>query len=407
VLTAGVLSSFATVPTQGPIVGIFNQPMRDDLGWSATTISFGFVVGSFSGGFLSWAIGGILDRHGARVVSSVAGLIIALCMVGLATVQQPWHFWIAFGVARSVSASGAQLSTMVSVASWFVRKRGRAVGIIGTGQRLGQAVMPIPIFLIMQAYGWREAWVVLAALVVVMLVIPGGTLLRRRPEDHGLLPDGERSADGSTEALLAGAATAELTWTLAEAKKTRTLWLLIVAQGGVILCLNATNLHITAHLQDQGISFGLAVTATTIFAATSALTTLPWGLALERVHTRYVGLFATGLLSVAMVIAVVANSFPLAVAFAVIYGVAIGAWTVTSRLLFANYFGRRHFGSIRGFAAPIMVTANPLGPLLAGYIRDTTGSYDVAFAFFAVVFVVAFFAFLLATPPKKPAPAMP
>ena len=411
VLTAGVFSAFAAVPTQGPIVGIFLTPIRDDLGWSALSISLGFVCGSVSGGIFSWTIGGLLDRRGARGVTAVAGVIIASCMVGLSVMTEPWQFWLFFGLARGVAASG-QLATMVSLASWFVRRRGRAVGILGAGQRLGQTVMPLSIFAIMAAFSWREAWLVLAVVVLVLLTVPSLTLIRRRPEDFGLRPDGERPAperaalERSVDAPSAFAAGVEETWTLREAKRTRALWLLMAAQGGVVLGINATNLHITAHFQDQGVSAGLAVTATTIFAGTSAVSTLPWGFVMEHVHTRYIGLFATAAFAVAMVVAILGHSFPMAVLFALIYGVALGAWTVTSRMMFANYFGRRSFGSIRGFAAPFMMLVNPLGPLAAGFIRDSRGGYDLAFMIFGGVFVMTFVAFFLATQPRRPEPSL-
>ncbi len=273
------------------------------------------------------------------------------------------------------------------------------IGMIGTGQRTGQALLPLPILAIMLAFGCREAWLALAGLVVLLLIVPSAVLVRRRPEDYGVLPDGELPAGELAEGEELGDAVEE-TWTLAEAKRTKTLWALMVAQGGVVLCVNAVNLHVTAHFQDK-ISVELAVTATTIFAAAAALSTLPWGFVMERIHVRYVGLTATGLLFTAMLIAASADTFGGAVAFALAYGLGLGAWTVTSRLLFANYFGRRSFGSIRGFAAPIMVLVNPAGPLFAAYVRDTTGTYSAAFAVFAVVIAVSFAAFLLAVPVRK------
>ncbi|MEE8477815.1 MAG: MFS transporter, partial [Gemmatimonadales bacterium] len=225
VVVAGVFSSFAVVPTQGPIVGLFVQPVRDDLGWSATAISLGFVAGTLAGGFFSWSIGGLLDRRGARMINVVSGFIIAAAMVGLSLMTSPWHFWLFFGIARGVSASGSQLSTMVSLASWFVRKRGRVVGLIGTGQRFGQAVLPLPIFAIMVAFSWREAWLVLAGIVVLLQVVPSALFVRRRPEDYGLLPDGQPLGDGDAQ-MEAFGDDVEETWTLQEAKRTRTLWLL-------------------------------------------------------------------------------------------------------------------------------------------------------------------------------------
>ncbi len=257
----------------------------------------------------------------------------------------------------------------------------------------------------MLAFGWREAWLALAGLVVLLLMVPSGVLVRRRPEDYGVLPDGELPAGELAEGEELGDSVEE-TWTLAEAKRTRTLWALMVAQAGIVLAVNAVNLHITANFQDK-IAVELAVAATAIFAATAALSTLPWGFVVERIHVRYVGLAAAGLLFAAMLIAIAADTFLGAVAFALAYGLGLGAWTVTSRMLFANYFGRRSFGSIRGFAALFMVAVNPAGPLFAAYVHDSTDSYRAAFAAFAVVFAVTFAAFLVAVPVRKQAVGPP
>ena len=405
VLLAGVLGSFATVATQGPIMGIFFRPIQEDLGWSALTLSGGFVGGTIAGGLASPWVGRLLDRRGGRAVIVTAGAVIALCMVGLWLMTEPWHFWLLFGAARGSAVGGVSLGTMVGLASWHVRRRGRVIGMIGTGQRAGQALLPLPILAIMLAFGWREAWLALAGLVVLLLIVPSGVLVRRRPEDYGILPDGELPAGGPAGGEELGDSVEE-TWTLAEAKRTRTLWALMVAQAGVVLAVNAVNLHITANFQDK-IAVELAVTATAIFAATAALSTLPWGFVVERIHVRYVGLAAAGLLFTAMLIAIGADTFLGAVAFALAYGLGLGAWTVTSRMLFANYFGRRSFGAIRGFAGPIMVAVNPAGPLFAAYVRDSTDSYSAAFAAFAVVFAVTFVAFLVAVPVRKRAAGPP
>jgi MFS family permease len=401
VLLAGAFSSFAMVPTQGPIVGIFNQPMRDDLGWSATDISLAFVIGSVSGGFISSMTGRVLDRRGPRLVSVIAGIIVATAMVAISRMTEPWHWWVLFGIARATAASGAQLATLVGLASWFVRKRGRVVGLLGVGQRGGQFLMPLPLVGIMAMSTWREAWIVLAVVVIVLQVLPSAALYRHRPENYGLLPDGAEAPPDAGD----GAAKVEVvehSWTLSQAKRTRTLWLLIFAQGGVILCLNATNLHAAAHLQDRGLSLLQAGMVTTIFAGASLLTVLPWGFALERFHVRTLGLISTAMLVGAMVMVSIADSFAIAALFGLTYGIAIGAWTVVSRMLFANYFGRRNFGTIRGFAAPLMAIVNPAGPLLAAWFRDTRGEFDLAFYFFAGVFAMSFVAFLLATPLKNP-----
>ena len=102
-------------------------------------------------------------------------------MIGLASMTQVWHFWGLFGLARGTAAAGAQLATMVALASWFVKKRGRIVGLLGVGQRVGQVIMPIPILAIIVTLGWREAWLALAGFAFLAIVIPSAIYMRRRP----------------------------------------------------------------------------------------------------------------------------------------------------------------------------------------------------------------------------------
>ncbi len=402
IMTASMLNAAASVPMQGPILGVFVRPMQDELGWSATFIGVGFALGSGVGGISSVWVGRVLDRRGARGVTVVSGMILVGCMVGLAAMTQIWHFWGLFGLARGTAAAGAQLGTMVALASWFVRKRGRVVGLLGVGQRTGQFIMPLPIVAIMTWLGWREAWLALAGFAFLALVLPSAAYMRRRPEDYGLLPDGRQPAQDVQMGQVSEEAGEEL-WSLAEARRTVTLWALIVAQAAVVLAVNATNLHITAHLQDKGLSQNQAATALTVYLGVAMLSVFGWGLLMERVHTRYLALTAVMLYFTAMVLAVAVNSFPTAVAFSLVFGSALGVWTVVSRMMFANYFGRRSFGTIRGFAAPIMAGVSMVGPIFAGRVWDVTGSYNLSFTIFAGVFGVAFVAFALARPVTKQA----
>ena len=400
IVTASMFSAAASVPMQGPIMGVFQRPIQDDLGWTSTSISIGFAIGSGMGGIGSIWVGRILDNRGARGVTVISGAIIVGCMIGLASMTQVWHFWGLFGLARGTAAAGAQLATMVALASWFVKKRGRIVGLLGVGQRVGQVIMPIPILAIIVTLGWREAWLALAGFAFLAIVIPSAIYMRRRPEDYGLMPDGQHAVENLPTNSVSESAGEEL-WTLAEAKRTKTLWALIIGQAAVILAVNATNLHITASFIDNGLTQSAAVTATTIYLAVAALSVFGWGLVMEHVHTRLLAVISVALYFVSMILAIAANSFLIAVFFSLAYGSALGVWTVVSRMLFANYFGRKSFGTIRGFAAPIMSGVSMIGPIFAGLIRDFTDDYDFAFWVFSLVFVIALIAFSVAKPVSK------
>ena len=210
----------------------------------------------------------------------------------------------------------------------------------------------------------------------------------REPEDAGA-GEGSRGRLGISRSHLA------------EAKRTRAFWLLLFF---VIVERFALGFDQPAHgrnFEDRGLPMGLAVSTLSIFAATSALTGLPWGFAFEHIHVRFGAMMMSGLLVLSMVVLIVADNYLLAVTFALLFGLAIGAGNIVEQLLWADYFGREHLGAIRGFGAPFRI-ASPTGPVLTGLLFDWTGSYTVPFTVFAVIFSIMTVAMFFATPPEKP-----
>ena len=297
-----------------------------------------------------------------------------------------------------------QLATSVVIANWFIRKRGRAVAIRGSGARLGHAVMPLMIFAVMAVSSWRYAYASLAGMSVLLLIAPAAVFMRRRPEDLGLQPDGEERRESDLSSGSGPRRWPEVSLTLREAIHTRALWLIIVTVGAGLFAMGAVNLHMIANFQDQGISAGKAVSVTSVFAATSAASMVPLGLLMERLHVRYGTMLVAGILMVAMIIVIKADTYPLAMLFGVVFGVGGGGWVVVQSLLFADYFGRHHLGAIRGFAAPITGSFSTLGPVVAGLVRDVSGSYTPAFLAFMGLFALMIVAMALAVPPQRQAP---
>ena len=407
IVGAAMVATFASAPMFGPVLGVFVKPMGDDLGWSRATIALAFTIGTLAGTLLSAAVGAYLDRHGARGIMIISGMVVAGCLLGMALMTEPWHHWVAFGGGRAIAIAGTQFGTTIAVANWFIRRRGRAMGFAGAGLRIGQAVLPMMLYAIIATWTWRHGFVALAALALVFIVVPSAVYIRRRPEDMGLYPDGippEAAPVGGGGGSQANARRGiEESWTLREAIRTRALWLVVLATGGTLFVNGSVNLHAVANFQDRGIHPALAVSITAIFAATSVVATFGFGFLTERIHVRYGAMAASLLYLAAMVVIINAETYPMAVFFAIVFGAANGGWTTGERLLLANYFGRRHLGSIRGFAAPLRGLVSPFGAVIAGLVRDNTGSYNQAFLMFAVMSLVVFMAMLLAPPPRKPA----
>ena len=398
IVAASFLASVGEVPVFAPVLGVFITPIEEELGWSRTTIAWAFTIGSATGSLSAVVVGRLVDRYGARMIVVVGGMIVVVTLTGLSRVSEPWEFWALFGVGRAAAIGGIEIGTSVAVANWFVRKRGRALAIKGMGQRTGQALLPLIILAVMAVTSWRAAFVVLAGLTAVFVVLPSMLLLRRRPEDLGLLPDGAEAP--RTTALAPDRQVPEEAWTLAEARRTRSFWMIVGFSMGTPFIMGSVNLHLVANFQDKGLPDGLAVSVVSIFAATSALSILPWGLLLERIPVHYGAVLMAGLLVLAIGIIGVADTYPLAVAFGVVFGLAAGVRTIIETMMLASYFGRASLGTIRGFAAPFRLLA-PMGPVVAGLIHDSTGTYGPAFALFGAIAVLMVVVGGLATPPKR------
>lgn len=363
----------------------------------------GFLIGSIAGAIASSVTGRLVDRFGPRVIVAGGGLSIAGALLGLSTIQEPWQFWTFFGLTRGAAIAGVEIGTSVAVAKWFVRQRGRALAFKAVGQRSGQAVLPVFIFLVMSMSDWRTAYVALSGFAGVVIILPSLLLLRARPEDHGLLPDGAVRTDGGAHGARRAVSAPEMTeqsWTLAEARRTRAFWLITVFLMCTPFVQGATNLHMVANFQDRGLPDVQAVSIASIFAAASALSIVPVGFVLERVHVRIGGMVQAILVLVSMLLLLAADSYLLAVVWAVVFGVGAGMRNVVETMLVADYFGRESLGAIKGFTAPFRAVS-PLGPVLAGYIRDETGGYGAAFLLFAAVAAVMLALMAFAPQPRK------
>ena len=393
-----LIVSFMSSVFYGPVLSVWFEPIREETGWQSWEIAASFSIGSFSGSILTAVIGRMMDRYGTRTITALSGMVLAGCMLGLAYMQAPWQMWLFFGTGRAFAIAGVQLGTTVAIANWFIRKRGKATSFAGFGLRAGQAIVPLVAAVIIVLLNWRWAYGLLAISAILLVTAPALVYLRREPEDYGLLPDGEpppEAADGS-----GGEARAtEAQWTTSQARKTLAFWLILLTTSIVFFGQTATNLHAVPHFQSRGVEFESSVLIVFTFAAVSAVTTLPWGWVMDRIHVRFVIAMVSLLYFGSMLVIINAHTLAGAILFGVVFGVAQGGWTVSQRIVVPNYFGRRSVGGIRGQMGLMTAFVNPIGPVAAGWIRDQTGSYEQAFTIFSFLFLAAIVMMLLASPP--------
>jgi MFS family permease len=402
--------------------GLFVIPISDELGMSRQMIGWAQTVRLWAGGLSALLIGRWLDRYGPRGPVLVA---VAVATGGLLVLSRAQSSATLFAVLLALGASGwtapggGALIATVPVAKWFVRMRGRATGIVQIGLGVGGAVLlPLSQWLI-DNRGWRGALVTLAWLSAV--IAPLVLLLRRQPGDLGLLPDGgpprrERGSaapeapgtPAATRRATAAAADDEARWTLATAARTAAMWKLCAAFAVLGILLGAASVHRVPHWVELGFSPATVSYAFGVDAATALLAALTAGFVVERLPVRAVGGAACLLFCASLALMIVGRAWPPLLFISVIlFGAAIGCNMVVQGVIWAQYFGWRFVGTIRGVVLPITVLAAGLGAPLAGALRDATGTYRVSWMVGLVLCAIA--AGLLFTtrppPPSERGPA--
>ena len=385
--------------------GLFIKPMGDDLGIGRAAFGWAQTARQGAGALSSPIVGPLLDRFGSRVMLPFAALTTGLAMFGLANMQHAWHLVVLFSLIGFVGMSGpGALITSVPVLKWFVRDRGRAIAYTSLGIPVG-AVLFVPLTqILIDAVGWRMAWVILAIIGVSVIVPLGAVFLRRQPEDMGMLPDGGHPADdGSAAGASMGerSAESEVSWSLQEAIRTTTLWRLVIVFSAVQLATGTVALHRIAAFMDRGLDPTLVSFATAFDAVCAGAATFVFGMLVRRVPARFLGAIGFLMLASASMMTIWAYNVPIMATSMAVFGLGIGGMMFLQNFIWADYFGRESVGAIRGIVNPINLVVGGLGAPAAGYVRDITGSYDPAWWAGVALMVLGAVLTILTPPPRS------
>ena len=410
VLTVTMVVGFMAAVNAQLFLGVMLPFIQEDTGWSRTSITGAVTLGSMTAGLIAPFVGRLADRHGPRVLSSVGLVLMVGSLFVIGGVANLATFYVAYIIGRSVSQN--TLSGVVprtTAVNWFRRMRGRAMGMTQMALPLGGAVLTLVAqAMIGGGLSWRTVYFIFGAIILVTLLPLIVLVLRRRPEDMGLLPDGD--AEPSTETTTTGPqrppAKEEYDWTLQQALRTPTMWYLTLSMGVGVMANGAIGFHQFAYFRDQGIPQVMAAVALSTYSLSGALANGLWGLLIERVSERLIGvgtmLVAAGLCLFLLTV----DTFAEAMVFAVLFGLSARGESSIIMMMQAHYYGRKSFGVISGFSTPFQQIGLGLGPTLAAIPYDLTGTYTIAFVTFAGVYVVAGALIWLAKRPALPREAL-
>ncbi|HWV80783.1 MAG TPA: MFS transporter [Hyphomicrobiaceae bacterium] len=386
----------------GPAVAtlsVFVGPMTAEFGWSRTEISGAVSLGGILAAITSPMLGSFLDRKGPRTILLMAVLTTGITILLLSQIGNLAAFYLLFCIARMNFAGPFDLGTLGAVVNWFVARRPLAFAMAMVGQTVGLTVMPLIAFGAMAHGGWRAGWIAVGLTVLAVGFLPTWLFMVGRPEELDLAPD---QAEAGTATKPAEAAEIEPSFTRSEALATSTFWLLAIFTMLVWPVQAGVSLHQAVHFTERGMSLSAAVTGVTIFSVSSGVAALLLGLILRRIGVR-IGLIlaACGMAIGALFIENVSKPSDVVLA-GCIFGSSLGALHTCLPVAWADYFGRRNFGAIRGIALTIQVTAQAAGPLLSGVLRDWTGSYTASHMTFAALAGIAILIACLIKAPRPP-----
>ena len=353
--SVGVFVSFASLLVY--TFGVLLKPLAEEFAWSRESVSAAFGIAAITVAVCSPPLGYLFDRvKPTRVI--VPSLVVfgaAFASLSLLT-PHLWHLYAIFFVLGVVGNGTAQMAYSRAVSSWFERRRGTALAIVMSGGAVGAIVLPPAAEALIQSVGWRQACVVLGALVVVVGVPIVARYIRERPVPHGTAP------------VLGGA-------TVREGLTSSVFWILVIVLFAQSIAQNGALTHMAALLTDRGVPSSGAVLALSAMGAASLVGRLTTGWLLDRFFAPRVGFCLLSIAALGTYLLAGAHSLMLGIIAAALIGFGMGAEADVTPYILSRYLGLRSFAMLYGFTWTAYAIAGAVGPILMGRAFDATGSY--------------------------------
>jgi MFS family permease len=361
-------------------------PILTEFGWergvTAGAFSFGFVVSAA----VSPLIGRLMDRMGPRSVMELGVALMASGLLLAPLTREPWHLYLTIGVlVGSGSVCLGYSGQSLFLPNWFIRRRGLAMGLAFAGVGIGSMTLLPWVQLMIDHAGWRSACTAMG-LVVIIVLAPINLLLRKRPEDLGLLADGEPAASASSAKPVSNvvdAAWANTDWTLPRALRTARFWWIAAGYFGGLYIWYAVQVHQTKYLLDIGFSSAVAVWALGAVSLLGIPGQILLGHVSDRVGREWVwGASCAGFAICFAALMALAQLQSLALVYLMVFAQGALGYGLTSIMgaVVVEIFQGKHYGSIFGSIMVAALAGAAAGPWVTGALHDLTGNYTLAFA---------------------------
>ncbi len=416
VISAPFLAAMLTVGSGQYAFGLLIEPLEQEFGWTRTQINFSL---SFTavGSVIAPLLGYIMDRHGAKNILAVSMALIVVSYLLRPLMTELWH-WYALSFIQYMGFSGASiLPAGRLVGIWFQRSRGRVMGITLMGNNFGGITFP-PLTTLALGMSWHWAFInlspwqgayLLFGVIGVLMTIYALVVVREFPtreQVHRRRGEEEEPSDTTPMALTG--------WSLKESLRTKAFYAITTAMMLGTFTYTAVLTQVAAHLTEEGVSPGSAAIALSLLAGCGMTGKFVMGLLADRITARYALMvdllgqsgfliLLTYLAGVSIPLPMLTPGAELPLVWVVVgcFGFFLGAFGALTPLIVQDAFGVKFYGSIMGVMSITMGVSSFLGPLLAGWSFDTTGSYRFAFLLVAALFFTGAMSLILAGNPTR------
>lgn len=398
------LGNFFSGPGQTYSTSAFIDQYIQDFEWSRSLVSSVYSGATLAAGLLMMIVGRFIDRLGQRIMMVTVGILFATALFFNSLVMNIGMLAVGFFLVRLLGQGSMNLIPGTLVAQWFVKKRGRAFSFLSLGGFASAMLFPIISTALIESFGWQFAWRFWGVAVLVIFVPIAYLGVRNRPEDVGLLPDGQVTENEDQKDSKLGILIpeiAEVDWTLAEARETRTFWLVLICMAIPAMINTGITFHLFSIFESNGLAPGAAALVLSLMAVVGIPMTFISGFITEKMPTNYLLVVSFSIQAALLLLLLITNSYGMAILFGVMWGTAGGLERISFGVIWPNYFGRKYLGAISGVGATAGVIASSVGPIPLGFGYDMTGSYHTVITMLIIFPIIGFFAALFAKKPVK------
>jgi len=365
--------------------GNFFAPLEHEFGWGRGETAVAFSIYLIVYGLAAIPMGWLFDRYGPRLPLFLGGFLIGLGMALSGLTTDLWHLYLSFGFVAALGHGATYVVPTSTIAKWFVKGRGLAVGIAVSGIGAGTMVIPPLVERLIAFYGWRAAFLILG-LVFFAVDIIAGMLMRQSPARPVLY----------TEEVGSGLLPGARDYTSREALATWSFWAFYFSISFAFSAETIAVVHIVPFARGIGIPSLAAAAALSFLGIGSAVGRIGMGALSDRFGRLRVLALNYLLQTITLLVLLKTASLLMLYILMFFLGLSYGGWAVVFAPIVGELFGFKHMGKILALAMTSGSVSGLLGPALGGYMFDFTGSYTLTFIFAALIsFLAAVLSFLL------------